>query len=153
MKVAIMSDTHLRDGQRLPPPVWDVVDTADMVLHAGDLTSDLPFAGLKERFVAVRGNCDYGLALPEMLIYPCENLRIGLVHGHQFLTLNRLCAAFSEDVPLLVFGHTHQPLQTRVSDRLVFNPGSPTQRRGQPRCSMGLLQVHGSDYELEHIFF
>ncbi|MCL1790765.1 MAG: metallophosphoesterase [Peptococcaceae bacterium] len=153
MKIAILSDTHLRDGRTLSPYVWDIVDNADLVLHAGDLTSDMPFAGLKERFVAVRGNCDYGLNLPEMMVYPCEKIRIGLVHGHQFLNLDRLNAAFEEDVSLLVFGHTHQPLLTRVEQRVVFNPGSPTQRRGQPRFSIGMLHVEGSDFELEHIFF
>lgn len=153
MEVAILSDTHLRDGQMLPLPVQEILDKADLVLHAGDLTSDMPFAGLRERFVAVRGNCDYGLALPEKVIYTCESVRVGLIHGHQVRNLNGLCAAFSEEVSLLIFGHSHQPLQIRLQGRELFNPGSPTQRRMQPRYSMGMLHVKESEYKLEHIFF
>lgn len=153
MKVAILSDTHLRDGQKLPLAVQDIVDKADWVLHAGDLTSEVPFTGLGERFVAVRGNCDHGLSLPMQVVFPCQNLKIGLVHGYQFNSLERISASFAEDVALIIFGHTHKPLQTQIQNRVLFNPGSPTQRRTQPRCSLGLLHVDGSDFQLEHIFF
>ena len=152
MKVAILSDTHLRDGQKLPLAVQDIVDKADWVLHAGDLVSEKPFAGLGGRFVAVRGNCDYGLDLPERVVFPCQNLRVGIVHGYQFRSLDRLCDSFAEDVPLLVFGHSHQPVLTRLGDRVLFNPGSPTQRRSQTRCSVGMLHVEGADFEVEHIY-
>jgi predicted phosphodiesterase len=39
----------------------------------------------------------------------------------------------------VVFGHSHIPLHDTSSDRAfqLFNPGSPTDRRRQPRHTMG----------------
>jgi putative phosphoesterase len=153
MKVAILSDTHLRESQKLPVQVQNIIDHVDLVVHAGDLTSEQPFAGLNGRFMAVRGNCDRGLALPEALTIQCQDVKIGLVHGYQFNSTDHLCTAFAQDVSVLVFGHTHVPMKKRIDDRVLFNPGSPTQRRFQPRCSLGLLYVDGADFDLEHIYF
>lgn len=161
MKVAVLSDTHLREGQRLPGPVQHIVDHVDLVVHAGDLISEYPFAELREqgRFVAVRGNCDWDLTLPEKMMVQCQELKIGLVHGYQFRSAQQMCAAFDEDVRLIVFGHSHIPrvqrvhLEEEAQECVLFNPGSPTQRRRQPHASMGLLKVDGSEFEVEHIYF
>ncbi len=46
------------------------------------------------------------------------------------------------DAAVVVFGHSHIPLHQRGEDGLVlFNPGSPTDRRRQPRGTMGLLDI------------
>ena len=44
---------------------------------------------------------------------------------------------------LVVFGHSHIPtdLEDAEVGLRVFNPGSPTDRRRQPRGTMGLLRV------------
>jgi predicted phosphodiesterase len=42
----------------------------------------------------------------------------------------------------VVFGHSHVPLHERAPDGFeIFNPGSPTDRRRQPRHTMGEAQV------------
>ena len=41
-----------------------------------------------------------------------------------------------------MFGHSHIPLDLAGEDgQRLFNPGSPTDRRRQPRGTMGLLRV------------
>jgi predicted phosphodiesterase len=42
-----------------------------------------------------------------------------------------------------VFGHSHVPLDLPAEEvgLRLFNPGSPTDRRRQPRGTMGLLRV------------
>ncbi|HET7516235.1 MAG TPA: metallophosphoesterase family protein, partial [Actinomycetes bacterium] len=44
-------------------------------------------------------------------------------------------------VELVVFGHSHIPLDLTADGVRIFNPGSPTDRRRQPRGTMGLLRV------------
>ncbi|MCW2991353.1 MAG: metallophosphoesterase family protein, partial [Solirubrobacterales bacterium] len=42
----------------------------------------------------------------------------------------------------VVFGHSHIPLHETAADGFaIFNPGSPTDRRRQPRHTMGLATV------------
>jgi len=41
----------------------------------------------------------------------------------------------------VVFGHSHIPWNEEYNGQLLFNPGSATDRRRQPRCSIGLLYV------------
>jgi uncharacterized protein len=41
----------------------------------------------------------------------------------------------------VVFGHSHIPWNQEIDGQLLFNPGSATDRRRQPTCSIGLLHV------------
>jgi predicted phosphodiesterase len=40
-----------------------------------------------------------------------------------------------------VFGHSHIPLDEATDGIRIFNPGSPTDRRRQPRGTFGVLDV------------
>jgi len=42
---------------------------------------------------------------------------------------------------LVVFGHSHIPLDSGGGGFRIFNPGSPTDRRRQPHGTLGVLQV------------
>lgn len=43
---------------------------------------------------------------------------------------------------VVVFGHSHVPWNEPGVDRqLLFNPGSPTERRQQPHRSVGILEL------------
>jgi predicted phosphodiesterase len=43
---------------------------------------------------------------------------------------------------LVVFGHSHIPLDESAADLRIFNPGSPTDRRRQPHGTLGLLTIN-----------
>ena len=45
-----------------------------------------------------------------------------------------------------MFGHSHIPLDSSSPDGTfrIFNPGSPTDRRRQPRGTIGLLDIAAS---------
>jgi hypothetical protein len=45
------------------------------------------------------------------------------------------------DADALVFGHSHIPLHEQRDGFDIFNPGSPTDRRRQPRHTMGEATV------------
>src|ERR1019366_6417036 len=42
---------------------------------------------------------------------------------------------------LVVFGHSHTPLDEAADGIRIFNPGSPTDRRRQPHGTLGLLRL------------
>jgi len=48
------------------------------------------------------------------------------------------------DAEIVVFGHSHAPVNEMGEDgQLLFNPGSPTQRRAQPVHTVGELRIAG----------
>ena len=42
---------------------------------------------------------------------------------------------------LVVFGHSHIPLDESAAGLRIFNPGSPTDRRRQSHGTLGLLRI------------
>jgi predicted phosphodiesterase len=46
-----------------------------------------------------------------------------------------------EGLRAVVFGHSHVPYNQVQRGVLLFNPGSPTERRRQPRPSYGFLSI------------
>lgn len=44
-------------------------------------------------------------------------------------------------VDCIVFGHSHQPFCALVDGTLMLNPGSPTERRREPRASFAVLET------------
>jgi putative phosphoesterase len=166
MRIGVVSDTHLpRFGRALPRALREGVAEADvgLILHAGDFTgSDVP--ALLEAIAplrAVAGNND-GPALVERFgrraIVAVEGVRIGLVHGDLGVgrtTPERAAGSFrADEVDLVVFGHSHVPLVERLPDgRWLLNPGSPTDKRRQPRYSWALIDVDGTNIRPALRFF
>jgi predicted phosphodiesterase len=62
-------------------------------------------------------------------------------------------AAFG-DVDVLVFGHSHIPWDSvSPAGMRLLNPGSPTDRRRQPRASLLWLQAsHGAVTEVRFVY-
>jgi putative phosphoesterase len=127
-------------AKNLPAPVWDAVDAADVVVHAGDWVSvDLLDAleARAKRVVGVYGNND-GAALrarlPEVAKVVLGGVRFAVVHETGAAAgRERRCAAAYPDADVLVFGHSHIPWDTTAPGGLrLLNPGSPTDRRRQP---------------------
>jgi putative phosphoesterase len=151
MRLAIISDTHLPRGDRaLPEACVARLRAADLILHAGDLV-ELSVLEMLEALgppvAAVHGNVDRGdvvARLPERRVVEVGGVRIGMVHdaGPAAGRLARQRAAFG-DCAAVLFGHSHIPLHETSGDGAfqLFNPGSPTDRRRQPRHTMGEATV------------
>jgi predicted phosphodiesterase len=76
-----------------------------------------------------------------------------MVHdaGPRTRRLERMRARFP-DAAAVVFGHSHIPLHERADDGFqIFNPGSPTDRRRQPRHTMGIAHASGGAVSFEHV--
>lgn len=68
---------------------------------------------------------------------------IGLVHGHEGVgrTTPERAASHFPDAAIVVFGHSHQPLNEWRDGHLLFNPGSATDPRRAPSPSVGILEL------------
>lgn len=151
MLLSVIADTHLPRGRRvLPARCVAELERAEAILHAGDLVT-LPVLRELERHakvIAVHGNVDDAevrAALPAERIVEAGDARIGLLHdaGPAAGRLGRLRRRFPE-ADAVVFGHSHIPLLERDAEGFqIFNPGSPTDRRRQPRHTMGIARVEG----------
>jgi uncharacterized protein len=148
LRLLVLADTHLReDLAPLPPEVWAELERCDAVLHAGDVvTADLLRALRARRPVhAVLGNNDHALvgALPERLELELAGVRVAMVHdaGARAGRERRMRRRFP-DADLVVFGHSHEPVDAEgIDGQRLFNPGSAVQRRRQPRRTMGVLEL------------
>ena len=149
MRVVVLADTHApRRWRRCPPAVAQHLRGADLILHAGDVcTADVldelsAYAPVR----AVRGNNDgtdvAAWGAPETLELDLAGLAVAMVHDSgkaagRCARLRRLFPA----AQLVVFGHSHIPLDQAADDIRIFNPGSPTDRRRQPHGTFGLLHI------------
>jgi putative phosphoesterase len=124
---------------------------SDLILHAGDFTYPEVLAELEALgppVAAVHGNVDTDelrRRLPESRIVNAEDAKIAMLHdaGPPTGRLERMRARFPE-ADALVFGHSHIPLHEERDGFQIFNPGSPTDKRRQPKFTMGLADVAGS---------
>jgi putative phosphoesterase len=160
MQIAVVSDTHLPRGSRaIPDACVERMRSADLVLHAGDLMAPLVLEDLRALgppIAAVYGNmdgADLRRVLPERQVVDAGGARIGLIHdaGPAHGRLRRMRMAFP-DCDAVVFGHSHIPLHEEDGGFQIFNPGSPTDRRRQPRHSMGLARVRDGRVTFEHVW-
>lgn len=154
MRIAVLSDTHVRDGALtgtdtlgLPEGAVVEIDRADLVLHCGDVVAPGLLDRLRARkpVHAVLGNNDTMLrgALPERLLVEVDGVRIGMVHdsGPTKGRAARVRRMFP-DADVVVFGHSHAPVsEVGVDGQWLLNPGSPTQRRRAPAHTVGVIET------------
>ena len=123
---------------------------ADLILHAGDVctASVLGELAAYAPVYAVLGNNDgadvAAWGAPETLDLDLGGLKVSMIHdsGPSAGRLGRMGRRFP-GADLVVFGHSHIPLDEAGGGLRIFNPGSPTDRRRQPHGTIGLLTVAG----------
>ena len=150
MRLVLLADTHVsKRARRLPDAVWAAVDAADVVFHAGDWVDVATLDALEARsarMIGVYGNndgADLRARLPEVARVELEGVRFAMIHetGPATGRERRAEAAFPE-TDVLVFGHSHIPWDSTAPGGLrLLNPGSPTDRRRQPRCTFATAVV------------
>ena len=163
VRIGVVSDTHMFSrGKKLPDKLVEGLAGVDLILHAGDFT-DPAVIPLLERIApleAVAGNND-GIEIVRRFGYRrivhAGGRKIGLVHGHMGPGRTAEAAANlafrDEDVDIVVFGHSHVPhYEWTPEGRLLFNPGSPTDKRWQARYSYGLIEI-GERVEAVHRYY
>jgi len=149
VRVVVLADTHAPLRWRAcPPRVAGQLRHADLILHAGDVCTASVLTELSEYapVAAVIGNNDrpdvaeWGAV--ETAELDLDGLSVAMVHdsGAAAGRLARLRRRFPR-ADLVVFGHSHIPLDESAPGLRIFNPGSPTDRRRQPHGTLGVLRL------------
>jgi putative phosphoesterase len=145
----VLADTHApRRWKSCPPKVAAHLEGADVILHAGDVCVPSVLDELAEYAPVhvVLGNNDgpdvAAWGAPETLELNLGGVRVAMIHdsGPADGRAARLHRRFP-NADLVVFGHSHIPMDVSASGVRIFNPGSPTDRRRQPRGTIGELRI------------
>jgi putative phosphoesterase len=136
MRIGVLSDTHGQAGTAGRALGLLRAAGAELVLHCGDIDDAETvgcFAGVPAHFVF--GNCDYdhddlraairaaGAEVHEPFgRLELAGVRIAWLHGHDAGLKHELI--HSGEADYLFYGHTHVPLEERVGDTWVINPGA-----------------------------
>ena len=161
IRIIVMSDTH--GDFTVCNRVIEKELPFDYLIHCGDVQAD-PEVLLEHReqygLLAVKGNCDWFVDLPQTLLRKIGFYNILIMHGHKqdvhsghkYLLQN----ARRNNAEVVLYGHTHRPLIKRYEDQgvLVVNPGSLTQNRpyGTPG-SYAVLTISEHDLPKAEIIY
>jgi putative phosphoesterase len=153
MRITVLSDTHApRFWKSCPPAVAAHLEGTDLILHAGDVCQAwvLDELAAYAPVRAVKGNNDgpdvTAWGAPETLEFELDGLPVAMLHiaGPQEGRTRRMAERFP-DAKLVVFGHSHIPLDEEGDGVRIFNPGSPTEKRREPHGTVGKLEVVGGE--------
>jgi putative phosphoesterase len=135
------------------------LDGVDVILHAGDVCRAETLVEL-EAFApvhAVLGNNDTpdvaAWGAPERLELELAGVPIAMIHdsGPASGRQARLRRMFPS-AALVVFGHSHIPMDLVDAGQRILNPGSPTDRRRQPHGTMAELELSDGELRSARIF-
>lgn len=133
--LSVISDTHQTEKLQLPDRVLESVRSAEIVIHAGDFTSDVVRSQLEREattLIAVHGNVDDAAvcdALPDRRTFTWNGARIAITHTHRSGVTGLRMYGLERHAHLVIFGHSHRGVVHGAEPTLV-NPGSPTSPRG-----------------------
>ncbi len=162
--IGLMADTHVPDRTSKIPKI--VIDdfkqkNIDYLFHMGDFTSIKVYDGLidifgKEKLIAVIGNMDSDSKLkkflPEKLEFELFGQRILMIHGMggPNMIIRRLNKKFDlSNYDIVIFGHTHRPVNEKKDGTLFLNPGTPcpVDNKFTVISSYGYLRISKSKIE------
>ncbi len=150
-KVAVLSDTHLKKVTPEFKKMWERYFVgADLVLHAGDIVcEELVFFMQRMPFHGVHGNMDPPVVramLPSHDVIEIDGTKVGLTHGRGAPEgLEERIIEDFDNVDLIVYGHSHVPVDHVKYGVRFFNPGTAT---GPSRCgqnTIGLLEFENGE--------
>jgi uncharacterized protein len=149
--VGLISDTH----GMVRPAVHDALRGVELILHAGDVggLDVLEELRLIAPVRAVFGNTDApgDPDLSQEVELTLDGVTVHVSHGHELgsPTPAKLAERYSADV--VMYGHTHKQLITRIGSRLIVNPGAAGPRRFNLKPSVARLEIRDGETEVEII--
>ena len=154
MLAVVLADTHIpRRAKGLPAGLTPHLESADLILHAGDLLVEDVLYELESYAPvrAVKGNVDgWDVRLPEALDFGVEDVSVAMIHdsGPKKGRWGRMRRRFP-GARIVVFGHSHIPWLEDEDGLMLLNPGSPTDRRRAPDHTFALLHVEAGGIRAE----
>jgi putative phosphoesterase len=147
IRVGVVGDIHgntaaLQEALEKMGPI-------DQLLFTGDGHRDLDRieGGLSIPVVGVAGNCDFCTLYPGEELLVLETKKLLLTHGHRYGVkqgLTRIAlAGRAAAADLVVFGHTHLPMDDIWQNVHLFNPGSLSRDRALGGLGYGMIELDG----------
>jgi putative phosphoesterase len=157
-RIGVISDTHIpKRAPRVPDVVLRQFEDVELILHVGDLSALFVLDQLSAYapVEAVQGNIELPevtARLPikrELVVGGCA---IGLIHilGER-TDYTRNARREFPGARVVVFGHSHIPYVEDKDRLLLLNPGSATDRRREPHCTIALLTIEDGEPRAEII--
>jgi len=173
MKIGVISDTHISPGfdvmnllsgksnndpEYLHELVKPYFSDVKAIIHAGDITHMAVIESLSRlgEVFAVAGNMDPNNvyhSLGDRKIIELNGFKIGIMHGWgsgEGLSLKIRQKFIADKVDCIIFGHSHNPYNKIEDNILMFNPGSPTDKRFAKSRNIGILHIEDKIWG-EHI--
>ena len=159
MRVLVISDTHIPlRAKTLPRIIYDEIERADLIIHAGDFTSPDIYYELRalKPIKAVFGNMDDPKLLDilkEVETFELEGLKVGLFHGLgppvglEERVLQKLSNYGTFD--LIIYGHSHRASYKMKDGVHILNPGSPTDTVFASKRTYAILEIDGKDLDVQ----
>jgi uncharacterized protein len=150
-RIGLVSDTH----GLVRPEALAALKGSEVIIHAGDIgkAEVLDSLGSIATVISIKGNNDRSLwakKIPDVLNLEINGIKIHVIHD-----LNDLEAdPVSNDIRVIVSGHSHKPGFAERDGILFINPGSAGPRRFKLPVAVGKLRirrgnVHAEIVELE----
>ncbi|MBD3295793.1 MAG: YfcE family phosphodiesterase [Candidatus Omnitrophica bacterium] len=161
MIIGVISDTHIPvAAAKLPRRLMNRLRGCDLIVHAGDITEMSVIECLQgiAEVRAVSGNMDSMKVknnLPPRLLFKADGKRIGVVHGtgRGSEPLESAKKTFHKCADIIIFGHSHNPVNRTIDGKLYMNPGSPTDMVFTSYRSFGIIELNNGGVRSEIIKF
>jgi len=144
MVIGVVSDTH----GMVDPSLFTILKDVELIIHAGDIGEDV-ITELETiaPVIAVSGNMDhyltgYHLNKIEILELGGKKIMVTHIFGYPRRISPELIDLRSKESPdVIIFGHSHFPLNESVDGILYLNPGSAGPARFAFKRSVALLTI------------
>ena len=156
-RIVVFSDTHCHTWDEVHPGIREEVAKADIAIHCGDLVRMQVADGLRrsaKKAIVVHGNSDppdVRRVFPYVQTLQLEGILIGMTHpawGGPEFPPEDLLGDFEVTPDIILFGHTHEPLNESIDGVHYLNPG-----QGYPSfmvaATVAVLTVDKGNFEAE----
>lgn len=154
MRIGVVGDIHgnlagLEQAVRAMGPIDRLLFTGDgyREIARSKCCSSVPIKG-------VVGNCDFYSEYSAEEFFQLENYQVMLTHGHRYSVKHGLTAiglaGREKGADLVVFGHTHLPLNTEWEGIRLFNPGTLCPERAYRGVTYGIIKIDQNGLTLLH---
>ena len=130
--ITVISDTHCHKWEDIHPTMREAVSSSDISVHCGDIVRENVVEGFltaAKKGIIVHGNSDpveLRKTLPYVETIKVEEIEIGIIHpawGGPEFPPEELFKDFNNRPDVILFGHTHEPLNDHIEGTLFVNPG------------------------------
>ena len=130
--ITVISDTHCHKWEDIHPTMREAVSSSDISVHCGDIVRANVVEGFlttAKKGIIVHGNSDpveLRQTLPYVETIKVEEIEIGITHpawGGPEFPPEELFKDFNNRPDVILFGHTHEPLNNHIEGTLFVNPG------------------------------